>query len=306
MPISMRIAGESWSDLGHGAFGSAGVSRVRWSHEPEVADIAIEPARLRSPSSRAARAFLALVLSVYLTTPASASAGPVEATPTLNWSGYGLAGTAFTGVTGTFNVPNPRHSVGCLEETAVWVGIDGMYNDDLLQAGIAESGFAQPTNRARTEWPTPGVPPILCGVPVQVYGWWEDLPSAPVRVNLPVQPGDSVTVSLFKMSPGWWALALHDLTAKRSFLLAQPYDGPQTSVEWVVEAPGVLGLVRDPVPFGTVDFHDLDAYGDARSLERFTFASGRHFAVPVGVAAGTGQLLHTGFAVQSFDDQSDP
>ncbi len=218
MPISMRIAGESWSDLGHGAFGSAGVSRVRWSHEPEVADIAIEPARLRSPSSRAARAFLALVLSVYLTTPASASAGPVEATPTLNWSGYGLAGSAFTGVTGTFNVPNPRHSVGCLEETAVWVGIDGMYNDDLLQAGIAESGFAQPTNRARTEWPTPGVPPILCGVPVQVYGWWEDLPSAPVRVNLPVQPGDSVTVSLFKMSPGWWALALHDLTAKRSFL----------------------------------------------------------------------------------------
>ena len=35
-----------------------------------------------------------------------------------NWSGYGLAGSGFTGVAGTFNVPAPLQSASCLEDTA--------------------------------------------------------------------------------------------------------------------------------------------------------------------------------------------
>ena len=124
------------------------------------------------------------------------------------------------------------------------MGIDGLHNHDLLQAGVAERGFTVPSRRTQTTWPAPGAAPILCGGQVQIYAWWEDLPSAPVQVDLPVHVGDSVTVSIFKMSPGWWALVMHDLTAKQSFFLAQRYDGPQTSVEWVVEAPDVMGLTR--------------------------------------------------------------
>ena len=211
----------------------------------------------------AALILLALVLSVFLTAPAWASPVHVASTPTVNWSGYALAGSGFTGVTGTFNVPAPLKSTSCLEETSVWVGIDGLHNHDLLQAGVAERGFTVPSRRTQTTWPAPGVAPLLCGGRAQIYAWWEDLPSGPVQVDLPVHVGDSVTVSIFKMSPGWWALALHDLTAKQSFFLAQRYDGPQTSVEWVVEAPDVMGLTRGPVPFSTVDFHDLDADGHA-------------------------------------------
>jgi hypothetical protein len=177
------------------------------------------------------------------------------------------------------------------------VGVDGLYNHDLLQAGVAERGFTVPSRRTQTTWPAPGVAPVLCGGRAQIYAWWEDLPSGPVQVDVPVHVGDSVTVSIFKMSPGWWAVAVHDLTAKQSFFLAQRYDGPQTSVEWVVEAPDVMGLTRGPVPFSTVDFHDLDADGNARGVQRFTFASGRHFASPSGVVASMGQLRRTGFAV---------
>ncbi len=259
--------------------------------------MAIELGPPKVPFRGAACGVLALGLFVSAAAPASAS--PVRvATATLNWSGYALTGSAFTGVSGTFNVPAPLGSASCLGETSVWVGIDGLYNNDLLQAGIAESGFSVPSRPTHKDWPTPAVAPILCARRAQVYAWWEDLPSGPVRVNFPVQVGDSVTVSIFKMSPGWWALALHDLTAKRSFLLAQPYDGPQTSVEWVVEAPQVLGLVRDPVAFSTVGFHDLGAQGGAHSLERFPFSSGRHLASPSGVVASMGQLMRTGFAVQ--------
>ena len=212
-----------------------------------------------------------------------ASAVPVKAMATRNWSGYSLAGSGFTPVTGTFNVPAPFRSASCLEETSVWVGVDGVDNHDLLQAGIAEAGFAPPNNPGRAEWPEPEAPPILCGGPVRIFAWWEDLPSGPVRVNLPVAVGDSVAVSIFKMSPGWWALAVHDLTTKRSFLLAQPYAGPQTSVEWVVEAPQIMGVLSNPVPFSTVNFRDLGADGEARDVERCSFRSEDYVASPSDV-----------------------
>jgi Peptidase A4 family len=227
-----------------------------------------------------------------------AYAVPVTATATRNWSGYSLTGNGFTSVTGTFNVPAPLRSPSCLEETSVWVGLDGADNHDLLQAGIAESDFATPTNARPAKWPEPEPPPFFCGGPVRVFAWWEDLPSRPVQVSLPVAVGDSVTVSIFKMSPGWWALAVHDITTKRSFFLVQPYSGPQTSVEWVVEAPQMMGLLGDgnPVPFSVVNFRNLGAEGEARVLERCSFSSGGYFAYPSG-AVGTSRQLLRGFAV---------
>ncbi len=215
---------------------------------------------------------------------------------TRNWAGYSLAGNGFTGVTGTFNVPAPLRSESCLEETSVWVGVDGVDNHDLLQAGIAETGFSPPNNPARTEWLEPETPPFLCGGPVRIFAWWEDLPSGPVPVKLPVAAGDSVTVSIFKMSPGWWALAVHDLRTNQSFLLAQPYVGPQTSVEWVVEAPQVTGILSNPVPFSTVKFRYLGAEGEAHDLEGFSFSSGGHVASPSEVFGSSGQLIR-GFTV---------
>jgi Peptidase A4 family len=219
-----------------------------------------------------------------------------KAMATRNWAGYSLAGRGFTGVTGTFNVPAPLRSESCLEETSFWVGVDGVDNDDLLQAGIAETGFSLPNNPARTESPDPATPSIFCGGPIRIFAWWEDLPSSPVRVKLPVAVGDSVTVSIFQMSPGWWALAVHDVTAKRSFLLTQPYSGPQASVEWVVEAPQVFGVLRNPVPFSTVNFRHLGAEGQARDLEGFSFRSGGHDASPSEVIGSSSQFIR-GFTV---------
>ena len=221
---------------------------------------------------------------------------PLKAMATRNWAGYSLAGSGFTSVTGTFNIPAPLRSGSCLEETSVWVGVDGVDNHDLLQAGIAEAGFSPPDNPARTEWPEPETPPILCGGPVRIFAWWEDLPSGPVPVKLPVAAGDSVTVSIFKMSPGWWALAVHDLRTNQSFFLAQPYVGPQTSVEWVVEAPQVMGILRNPIPFSTVNFRYLGAEGEAYDLEGFSFRSGGHVASPSKVFGNSGQLIR-GFTV---------
>lgn len=264
------------------------------------AHLLVGPGRARpsNPQGRLTRwgvcALLALVLSMAPTAPASASPVPVKMVSSLNWSGYALTGAAFTGVTGTFNVPVPRKPSACLEEASVWVGVDGVGTSDLLQAGVDESSFAVPRSPSNPWWP----PTDPCTGQVHVYAWWEDLPSAPVRVNFPVNVGDDMTVSIFKMSPGWWALAVHDLTSGHSFMRVQPYGGPQTSVEWVVEAPQVMDLTRNPVPFGTVDFRDLAAQGELRDLERVSFASKGYFTSSPDAVASTAQLMRSGFAVR--------
>ncbi len=236
---------------------------------------------------------LVLLLSMAPTAPAPASPVPIKMMSSLNWSGYAVTGSAFTGVTGTFNVPVPLKSPDCLEETSVWVGVDGANNYDLLQAGVDESTFAVPRSPVN-----PWQPTNLCTGKVQVDAWWEDLPSAPVRVKLPVNMGDEVTVAIFKMSPGWWALAVHDLTTGHSFMRVQPYGGPQTSVEWVVEAPEVMNIMTNPVPFSTVDFGDLAAQGELRGLDQISFGSKGHYTSGPGALASTAQLMHSGFAVR--------
>jgi len=70
------------------------------------------------------------------------------------------------------------------------------------------------------------------------------------------------------------------------------------SVEWVVEAPQVMGLVTDPVPFSTVSFGYLGAQGQARELERVSFGSKGHFASSPAVVASAAQLMRRGFAVR--------
>jgi Peptidase A4 family len=258
----------------------------------------------RAAPSAGWRSWLALPLLFLLfmvpATPVYAIPAPTRALITLNWSGYGLAGRAFTAVTGTFNVPAPMPSASCLEQTAIWVGVDGLSNGDLLQAGITETGFTLPTNRLQSDWP-PDTPPVDCLGRVETYAWWEDLPTAAVRIAVPINVGDRVTVAIFKISRGWWVVAVHDLTDRHSFLLAQPYGGPQTSVEWVVEAPQVLGNVGDLVPFRAVHFYDLAAQGMPRGLERLDFLSGSQPESPPDAVSNAGQLIRTGFAVHFAD-----
>ena len=174
------------------------------------------------------------------------------------------------------------------------MGVDGADNSDLLQAGVDESTFVLSSSSSTPWWQ----PTHLCTGKVQVYAWWEDLPSAEVRLKLPVNVGDEVTVSIFKMSPGWWALAVHDLTTRHSFVRVQPYGGPQTSVEWVVEAPEMMDGVTNAVPFGTVDFRDLGAQGELRGLERISAGSNGYFTSSPDAVASTAQLMRSGFDVR--------
>ena len=174
-----------------------------------------------------------------LTIAVSGSAPPAL-TPSFaqstNWSGYDLTGGPFTAVSGTFNVPQVPVTANDTD-TAEWLGIDGVQNSSLIQAGVSET---------------------VSGNQAYVYAWWEILPAPAQPISsLPVKPGDQVTIAIVRQADGTWLIQIEDLTNSESWHTVVSYSGPLTSAEWIVEAPTdvqsnsvrTLGQYTPPVTF---------------------------------------------------------
>jgi len=153
-----------------------------------------------------------------LTIDVSATPLPVLTATSDNWSGYALTGGPFTAVSASFNVPKLAPSRG-ISTTSEWVGIDGVGNTSLIQAGVEEKY-------------NPG------GEGVLTFAWWEILPAPETPVfGLGVIPGDEVMVAINQVSAGLWDITVADDTSNQSSTLQIKYSGPGASAEWVVEAP---------------------------------------------------------------------
>ncbi|MGH9291914.1 MAG: hypothetical protein ACRDZ6_03930 [Acidimicrobiales bacterium] len=175
----------------------------------------------------------------------------VQPETSVNWSGYVMTGSQpYTAVQGTFTVPSLTTSETCDSYLAEWVGIDGSGltggpgDSDLIQAGINETANDLSTG--------------TCGAPNTFYisVWWEILPQYPTQVLVPtwddgspaaVNVGDVVTVTIGPVSSGdcsslpsgdtCWGIEVQDTTTGEVFITDQPYGGPGSSAEWVVEDP---------------------------------------------------------------------
>lgn len=157
-----------------------------------------------------------------------------------NWSGYSIEGKDFKRVEGTFTVPACAAGGG-IGNVSEWVGIDGFNNEDLLQAGVDESG-------------SPG----SC----YVYAWWEDLPSASVPIAwMDVRPGDQVEVGIGNFGADTWGVTILDEATGQMFEQQFIYNGPDTSAEWIVEAPSVGGYIANVLPFQAVTWTGLSLAG---------------------------------------------
>ena len=176
-----------------------------------------------------------------------------------NWSGYAEQGGPFTGVTGTFTVTDLTSSQPslCNQGTygqpsqycvlSEWAGIDGFDNSSLIQAGIQEE-------------------PVVGTDLVNINPWWEILPATETPItSMTVAPGDSVTVTIYETtSPGEWYIGVTDNTNGQSFSTVQPYYGPASSAEWIVEAPTVNGSITTlPEYSPQVSFTGAEMWGSA-------------------------------------------
>jgi hypothetical protein len=204
-----------------------------------------------------------------------------------NWSGYALAGTRFTTVTGTFTVPTLSATAACGENVSEWVGLDGYDDHRLIQAGVLEAR-ANPYTGSCASGAT------------WVLPWTEVLPSSPTAVaGLAVNPSDSVTVSIAQHATASWEITLTDNTTGRTYSTFQAYDGPTRSAEWIVEAPGT-GSSGTLAPYApAVVFQDLSvAQGNVvNTAARISMEQDGQLRSSPSPVSNLAELMSKGFGV---------
>ncbi|MEK4008118.1 G1 family glutamic endopeptidase [Paenibacillus sp. FSL H3-0333] len=136
-----------------------------------------------------------------------------------NWSGYAISGKkgSYRQISADWIVPYVKPTVKPTFSSA-WIGIDGFKNSSLIQTGTGHESV---------------------NGKVRYYAWWEILPASETVIPFPVSPGNHMRASIVKLSPGKWCITLRNLSKCWVFRTVQRYNGPQSSAEWIVEAPQV-------------------------------------------------------------------
>jgi hypothetical protein len=146
--------------------------------------------------------------------PASRPAKIAAGWASSNWSGYAVTGATYSSVTGTWVTPAASASRKASYSSS-WVGIDGYNNSDLIQVGTDSDYYHGAAHYS---------------------AWWEILPAPETTIpSMTVKPGDIITASISKGSGSGWTITITD--GSQTFSTAQTYTGPQTSAEWIEEAP---------------------------------------------------------------------
>jgi exosome complex RNA-binding protein Csl4 len=190
-----------------------------------------------------------------------------------DWAGYAVSSTStpFTCVEATWTQPSVVCRATGLAAAAIWVGIGGVG-----QAGLVQAGTQSQCDH--------GVPTI--GV------WSQSLPREPyaVAADLAVAIGDRVHTRVLALGRSAYSLTVENLTTGASFTVAATNTSlDPTTAEWIVEAP-TLGCPKScaiaSLPnFGTVSFSDvsttiggingpLDATGFVHTRTTLTTTSG--------------------------------
>jgi hypothetical protein len=172
---------------------------------------------------------------------------PVGQNASHNWSGYMATSGRFTGVSGTWTVPQPRVS-GAPGVGATWVGIGGVTSRDLIQAGTQE---------------------VTDGGQVQFQTWIETLPQPSHQVPLAVVPGDSVTVSIDEQyaGTGVWQISIKNNTSGQTYQTTVQYTSSESSAEWVEEAPAGPGGILPLDKFSSVSFSAASAIRNGQTVD---------------------------------------
>lgn len=198
---------------------------------------------------------------------ADTTASLVQATSTkksLNWSGYVAQGGEFTAVSGSWIVPEVVAG-DHIAADATWVGIGGVGDHRLLQAGTQaislEDGY------------------------IEYQSWIEALPGNSVPTPLRVAPGDLVSVSIQETSPGTWHIAMHNDSTGSSYETDVAYHSVHTSAEWIEEVPEGSEPIKLS-QFGVVPFISAHAVKDGTAV---TLAEAH--ATPISMVGDGGELL---------------
>ncbi|HEX4103988.1 MAG TPA: G1 family glutamic endopeptidase [Candidatus Paceibacterota bacterium] len=162
---------------------------------------------------------------------------PASSDTSYNWAGYvttaGQTGKQFTSVSGTWTIPTVAAATSTEADTA-WVGIGGVTTQDLIQAGT--QAVTSPNGT------------------VSYQAWYETLPQTTSPLNINVNPGDSVSVTVAETSAAQWLVSFRDNTTGQNTSENLTYNSTLSSAEWIEEMP-LNGNSFVPLDnFGTISF----------------------------------------------------
>jgi Peptidase A4 family len=191
-----------------------------------------------------------------------------------NWSGYAATRGSYTGVTGTWTVPQLAPS-GAPGVGATWVGIGGVTSRDLIQAGTQDVAAGNGQS--------------------QFQAWIEMLPAPSQQIPLAVAPGDSITVSINQQGAGSgvWQIVFKNNTSGQTYQTTVHYASSLSSAEWIEEAPSGPNGVAPLDNFGSVAFSSATAIQNGQSVDlaqagaqpiTMVNTTGQPLAVPSGLA----------------------
>jgi hypothetical protein len=197
----------------------------------------------------------ALACAALWAAPAALAAEPEAVSQ--NWSGYEVASNNsehFSNVSGSWVQPTATCTSGVPTYSAFWVGLGGAGNQSqaLEQAGTQSDCDANGN--------------------ASYFAWYELVPSAPVQLNLTINPGDHITSSVH-VSGTSVTISLSDQTTGGSVTKTLSMSSPDTSTaEWIAEAPSECadgaGGECQPLPlsdFGSVKFTSASATSDGHT-----------------------------------------
>ena len=229
-------------------------------------------------------AVLSAVLVVSLAVPSATAASGRRAVGwySSNWAGYMTTRGTFASVSGTWVVPSVSTSQSGF--SAVWLGIGGVSDQELIQVGTEQDSLS---GHAR------------------YVAWWEILPAPAVEIrSFSVHPGDVITASVTHVSGRTWRISISD-RGHGSFTITRTWGGQASSAEWIVEAPVVNGRVGRLARFSLVTFNLLRSNGHNPRLT----PSQAGTLVQRGVHVATPSLpdpQRDGFAVQRSSSAPKP
>lgn len=244
-------------------------------------------------------ALAATVACVLAAVPAASASADVQQAASQNWAGYvvggssaGSSATQFKSVSGSWVAPTAKCTSGS-DYSAFWVGLGGSGQTGALEQAGTEANCS-----------TNGTP--------SYYAWYELVPSAPVRVNMTVSPGDHISS---KVSVNGANVTIHmdNQTTGASFTKTLPMSNPDTSsAEWIAEAPSACqpGLSScSPLPltdFGTVNFTNASATTTGGHTGTISDPAWAAAAVALSPGASSSGLGGTQFASQQTSAGATP
>ncbi len=160
-----------------------------------------------------------------------------------NWAGYIIAATPpakvprVTAISATWQVPQVTSATNA--DSSTWVGIGGVKNDSLIQAGTDQ---------------------LVQNGKVGYYAWVELLPALPQPVRgIDLLPGDTVTVAISYESGQTWQIRITDKDANKTVTQKVTYASCFCSAEWIEEAPSINGQQATLANFTSVTFSGMSA-----------------------------------------------